>query len=128
MKLLLDTHAFIWWDAEPRKLSARVLGMCQDPANELLVSVGSLWEMQIKVRLGKLRLRRPLRILVQEQQRSGGLAILEVLAAHVFELDDLPAIHRDPFDRILDAQARVEGLRLVTHDPVMREYNVDVIW
>lgn len=128
MRVLLDTHAFIWWDGASRRLSPRVKALCSDPANELFLSVASLWEMQIKSLVGKLALRMPLPDLVEEQRRLNALTIVPVHAQHVFELDTLPRIHKDPFDRMLVAQARVEELRLVSHDPVMREYGVDIIW
>jgi PIN domain nuclease of toxin-antitoxin system len=127
MKLLLDTHAFIWWHDEPERLSARVLALCQDPANQLWLSVASLWEIQIKSRLGKIGLRKPLPALVEEEQ-ANGLSLVDVRAAHVFELDSLPMIHKDPFDRIIIAQARVEHFRLATHDSTIGEYEVEVVW
>jgi PIN domain nuclease of toxin-antitoxin system len=128
MKLLLDTHTFLWWDGEPEKLSPKILAMCQDPANELILSVASLWEIQIKSRMGKIRLREPLRTLVEEQQRANGLGLLPVGAPHVFDLETLPPIHKDPFDRIIVAQARVEGLTLASRDTILNEYDVDLIW
>lgn len=128
MKLLLDTHAFIWWDGEPDRLSPRVLALCQHSGNELTLSVASLWEIQIKSRMGKITLRKPLRILVGEQQQANRMGLLPVRAPHVFDLEALPPIHKDPFDRIIVAQARVEGLKLVTHDSVLSQYRVEVVW
>ena len=77
MKLLLDTHTFIWWDSEPQRLSQQVLNMCQDPENVLLASVASLWEMQIKLQLGKLKLNKPLSELVSGQQEINKIDILK---------------------------------------------------
>lgn len=128
MKLLLDTHEFIWWDGEPKRLPPRILALCQDPSHELLLSVASLWEMQIKSRMGKITLRKPLRTLVEEQQQTNGLSLVAVRAAHVFDLDSLPLLHKDPFDRIIVAQARVEGFHLIGHDAIMSQYDVDVVW
>jgi len=128
MKLLLDTHAFIWWDSEPARLSSRALALCQDSENTLLLSVASTWEMQIKIQLGKLRLGLPLAALIENQQRVNRLEILPIGLEHVLALDQLPSVHKDPFDRLLVAQARVEGASLVTNDPVMENYSVDVIW
>lgn len=73
MKLLLDTHTFIWWDSEPAKLSPQALALCQDCQNVLLLSVVSIWEMQIKLQLGKLRLTLPLKEIVESQQRTNGI-------------------------------------------------------
>ena len=101
MKLLFDTHAFIWWDTESSKLSSRVLALCQDRANELLLSVASAWEMQIKSQLGKLEFGTPLGELISRQQEINGVRLLSVALEHVLALQNLPAHHRDPFDRIL---------------------------
>lgn len=128
MKLLLDTHAFIWWDSEPAKLSSRALALCQDSENTLLLSVASTWEMQIKIQLGKLRLGVPLAELIENQQRVNSMEILRIELEHVLALNQLPSVHKDPFDRLLIAQARVEGASLVTGDPLMANYTVDVIW
>jgi PIN domain nuclease of toxin-antitoxin system len=76
MKLLLDTHAFIWWDSDPNRLSQRVLGLCQSSSTTLLLSVASVWEMQIKQQLGKLQLRVPLAGLIAAQQQTNGLGLM----------------------------------------------------
>lgn len=128
MKLLLDTHTFIWWDSEPAKLSPQALALCQDPQNSLLLSVASVWEMQIKLQLGKLRLTLPLAELIESQQRANNLEILPVLLAHVLALQHLPAHHKDPFDRLLIAQANVEDVALVSNDPMFPKYTDKVLW
>lgn len=128
MKLLLDTHAFIWWDSEPAGLSPRALSLCRDSANTLLLSVASIWEMQIKIRLGKLKLGVPLAELIEKQQRVNSPEILRIELEHVLALDRLPSAHKDPFDRMLVAQASLEGASLVTGDSVMTKYPVEVIW
>ena len=122
MRLLLDTQVFIWWDSEPEKLSPRALALCQDPSNELLLSVVSLWEIQIKSQINKVRLRLPLSNLVQGQQETNDMAILPLTASHIYGLDGLPSYHKDPFDRMLVAQARVEKLWLVTSDEMVSKY------
>lgn len=128
MKLLLDTHAFIWWDSEPTKLSPKALTLCQDRQNVLVLSVVSLWEMQIKVQLGKLRLALPLKEIVGSQQETNKVQILPVTLAHVLALESLPSHHRDPFDRLLVAQATVEEAVLVSGDPNIAKYPVQVVW
>ena len=128
MKLLLDTHTFIWWDSEPAKLSATALALCNDPGNDLILSVTSLWEMQIKRQLGKLSLRLPLADIVAHQQTTNSLNILPITQAHVYELDWLPTPHKDPFDRLLVAQANSEGAALVSADPIFGSYPVHVVW
>jgi PIN domain nuclease of toxin-antitoxin system len=128
MRLLLDTHAFNWWDSDPAQLSARALAMCQDRDNELLVSVASAWEMQIKTQLGKLTLAVPLANIFANQQLTNQVEILPVTLAHVMALDALPQHHRDPFDRLLVAQATVEQASLVTRDQSLAPYPVTIIW
>jgi PIN domain nuclease of toxin-antitoxin system len=127
MKLLLDTHAFIWWDSDPAQLSARALAALRDPANEVWLSVASVWEMVIKAQLGKLTLRVPLAEVVRQQQ-ANGLRVLPVTLAHALAVEGLPPIHKDPFDRVLIAQANVEGAELVSADHVVRQYPVSVLW
>jgi PIN domain nuclease of toxin-antitoxin system len=125
--LLLDTHTFIWWDSDPTKLSPPALGALQDPTNEILLSVASVWEMVIKSQLGKLRLRLPLADIVT-QQFANGLQVLPVTLDHTLAVEGLSTSHKDPFDRILIAQANVEGAELVSADPVFRQYQVRVLW
>jgi PIN domain nuclease of toxin-antitoxin system len=128
MKLLLDTHTFIWWDSEPQRLSQQVLNMCQDPENVLLVSVASLWEMQIKLQLGKLKLKKPLAELVSGQQEINKIDILDVKLEHVLALAKLPSHHKDPFDQLLIAQADIEEAILVSKDQIFTEYEVKLVW
>ena len=128
MKLLLDTHAFIWWAVEPQSLPPRVHEACEAPDNELLLSVASLHEMQIKLNAGRLRLHKPLRDLGEDQVRENALVVLPVRASHVYAVADLPRIHRDPFDRLLVAQAVVEDAFLVSADETIAEYPVRVFW
>lgn len=120
MKLLLDTHTFIWWDSAPAKLSPTALALCSDPTNQLVLSVASLWEIQIKRQLGKLDLRLPLAEIVAHQQETNGVAVLAVVQEHVLALEGIPSHHRDPFDRMLVAQAMVEVATLVSADPVLK--------
>lgn len=128
MKLLLDTHTFIWWDSEPTRLSETALRLCSDSENELLLSVASLWEMQIKQQLGKLTLRLPLAAIVAHQQATNSILVLPITEAHIFALDELPTPHKDPFDRLLIAQANSEGATLISADPVFRSYAVPIAW
>ncbi len=128
MKLLLDTHVFIWWANEPEKLSENVLTACQDSSNTLILSVASIWEMQIKMQLGKLKISRPIEDLVRTQQQGNGLQVLSIELAHVLGLGSLPSQHKDPFDRLLIAQAQAEGATLVSVDSVFSGYPVKVLW
>lgn len=128
INLLLDTHAFIWWYSEPEKLSDRVLAACQDVTNTLALSVASVWEMQIKAQLGKLQLTKPLSEIIQHQQDQNQLHIMPVTLPVILALDDLPMHHRDPFDRLLIAQARVEQFVLVSNDSQFKKYSVSLFW
>ena len=128
MRLLLDTHTFIWWDSEPSRLSRTALGLCSDPENEILLSVASLWEMQIKNQLGKLSLRLSLREIVTHQQETNGVAVLPISSDHVYALENLPPAHKDPFDRMLVAQATTEGVTLLSTDSIFGSYPVEVLW
>lgn len=118
MKLLLDTHVYLWCRTEPARLSAKERAAIRDPANELLLSVASAWEIEIKRAIGKLDAPDDW----MERTAEFGVQWLPVRAEHVRALRLLPPHHRDPFDRILVAQSRVENLRLVTHDPLVLRY------
>jgi PIN domain nuclease of toxin-antitoxin system len=128
MRLLLDTHAFIWADGQPEKLSPGAKAGCEDPANELFLSVASVWEMQIKITLGKLALHKPLRLVIEDWIQRNMIVMLPVHLDHIFHLDTLSSHHKDPFDRLLIAQAVAEGLTIVTHDRAFAQYNIPVIW
>jgi PIN domain nuclease of toxin-antitoxin system len=128
MKLLLDTHVFIWWSGEPNKLSEKVLNACENRANRLILSIVSIWEMQIKMQLGKLKLKRSLKELVKNQQDVNSLLILPVSPNHIFMLDNLPMHHSDPFDRLLISQAIEEKLLLVSKDEKFSDYAVKLFW
>jgi|SRR5208283_5427147 len=128
MRLLLDTHTFIWWDSDPLRLTPQALEICQNPGNLLLLSVASVWEIQIKLQLGKLKLVLPLPELIIAQQRINKIEILPIKLEHALALDKLPARHKDPFDRLLISQALVEEAALVSKDPIFSEYPVTVVW
>lgn len=127
-RLLLDTHTFLWWDSAPDQLSATILALCRDPSVILFLSLVSLWEIQIKSGLGKLPLSLPLAEIVRDQQAHHGLQLLPITPTHIYALDGLPLHHKDPFDRLLIAQALVEGLPLASADGLFSPYPVPVIW
>jgi PIN domain nuclease of toxin-antitoxin system len=128
VKLLFDTHAFIWWDGDHSKLSAAALVACQSPANSLHLSLASGWELQIKMQLGKLALRLPLVDVLRDQQQQNGLVLEPVTLEDILALAALPTLHRDPFDRLIIAQSNRRGFHLVTHDPELARYPVAVLW
>jgi len=128
MKLLLDTHVFIWWSSEPNKLSEKVLTLCENIDNNLILSVASIWEMQIKLQLGKLKLKISLQELIESQQQTNNIQILSIDLKHVLELHNLPAHHNDPFDRLLISQANSENIDLVSRDEIFAKYEVKLLW
>jgi PIN domain nuclease of toxin-antitoxin system len=127
MNLLLDTQIFIWWDSEPEKLSPELLALCEDPANLLLLSIASVWEIQIKTQLGKLDLNLPLSKIIEKHQRENALILLPIELPHVLGLQDLPLHHKDPFDRLLVAQTITEKLTLLSVDRSLANYPISIL-
>lgn len=128
MRLLLDTHAFLWWVEDAAELSVRARKAIADPANTCLLSLASCWEMAIKLSLGKMKLAGTMERFIPEQLAINGFTYLDIEFRHVVAVAALPFQHRDPFDRLLAAQARVEDLSIVSADPVFRKYHVKRIW
>jgi PIN domain nuclease of toxin-antitoxin system len=118
----------VWWDSAPTRLSARALSVCENRDNTILVSVASIWEMQIKAQLGKLKLPLPLTDILENQRQANGVEVLPITLPHVLAVDQLPLHHKDPFDRLLIAQANVEEAILVSHDPIIANYPCRVVW
>lgn len=127
-RLLLDTHTFIWWATGDRRLSNSVVAALSDVSSEVILSVVTPWEIAIKHASGRLTLQRPVKQLVAEQVARHRYTTLPVRLEHVLEVAELPSHHGDPFDRLLVAQARVEGMMLVSRDTAMRAYDVPVLW
>ncbi len=128
MKLLFDTHTFMWWDSALDKLPPHVQALCFHPENQLVLSIASIWEIQIKVQIGKLDLAQPLEQVIANQRKANQIQLLPVNYDHVLELDNLPLHHKDPFDRLLIAQARIEGLVILTRDTQFANYTVQIEW
>lgn len=126
MRLLLDTQIFIWWDSEPERLPPRLLALCEDPENTLVLSVASVWEMQIKMQLGKLDLDRPLAVIIEKHWQEGLLDLLPVELPHVLALEQLSFHHKDPFDRVIIAQGITEHLTILSVDSLFGHYPVTV--
>jgi len=125
MKLLLDTHAFLWFVTGDKRLSRRARRAIE--SEEPLLSAASVWEMAIKVSLGRLVLPAPVDEYVAQKQAEG-FGMLSIDWPHAAAVEKLPFLHRDPFDRLLAAQALTERLPLVSSDPVFRQYGVKVVW
>jgi PIN domain nuclease of toxin-antitoxin system len=127
-RLLLDTHTFLWWTADAADLSNRARKAIAAADSECWLSVVSVWELAIKISLDKLRLAQPLHRFVPEQLAANRIRLLPLELSHVTRVSDLPWHHRDPFDRLLVAQAAAEGLTLVTRDKALAAYGVTTLW
>ena len=127
MKLLLDTHVFLWYISADSQLPVAFRDAIRDPANEVYLSVASVWEAVIKHALGKLPLPEAPADYLPRQRAAHGIATLPIEEAALAHLAGLPALHRDPFDRILIAQALRHGLTLVTADDAVRAYSVPLL-
>ena len=125
---MIDTHTLIWYEADDPKLSARANLAVSDASNDCLVSVATLWELAIKTGIGRLERNVPFHELVRERLRADRLSILPISTEHLVAVAALPMHHRDPFDRMLVAQAIVEGMPIVSIDAALDAYGVERIW
>lgn len=128
MRALIDTHTFLWLALDDSKLSRAVLPVVSDPANTLVFSMASAWELAIKAGRGKLQLRITLEELIIDAPNRLLLESLQIAPAHLVAVARLPEHHKDPFDRLLVAQAQVEGLPLISADAVLDAYGIRRMW
>lgn len=128
MQVLLDTHSFLWWIGDDHQLSDKARSTIEDSSNQIFLSAASGWEIAIKTQLGKLTLPHSPEVFVSEQLQLNGFQPLSVSLSHTLHTASLPAIHRDPFDRILVAQSQVEKMAIITSDPLIQRYKVNTIW
>ena len=131
MRLLLDTHAFLWYMAGDEQLSERARDLIDDTGNERLLSAAVPWEIAIKYSLGKLELGEPFESLIPRLIEQNGLSLLGITVEHTSAVAALPYPdneHRDPFDRLMIAQSRVEGIPIVSIDARFDEYEVERLW
>ena len=128
MKLLLDTHAFLWWIMDDPKLSPQAADAIQDSDNDIYVSVASAWEIAIKAGLGKLKLPDTPKRFVPRQIAANNFLVLPINLDHGLAVQDLPLHHRDPFDRLLVTQSQIEKMPIVTDDGLIKRYGVKVLW
>jgi PIN domain nuclease of toxin-antitoxin system len=126
LRVLLDTQCWLWLQVSPERLSPAALKVAESSDNELLFSAASSWEIAIKNALGRLPLPAPPADYVPERMRSSGVVALPISHAHALQVASLPHHHRDPFDRLLIAQAQVERVPILTADPVFDRYEVTV--
>lgn len=128
MKLLLDTHVFLWWIGDSGKLSQSTREVLADSGNEVFLSTVSAWEMAIKARLGKLSISQDLEQFLPSQLQRNAIQVLPIGLSHAVHVHRMPLHHRDPFDRMLIAQAQLESMTLLTADPWIRRYDVATHW
>jgi PIN domain nuclease of toxin-antitoxin system len=128
MKLLIDTQSWLWWFAQPERLRPGTIDLIASEDNELWFSVASVWEMGIKVAMDKLPLPEPIEQYVDSTVRELGANLLAINASHALTAARLPLHHRDPFDRMLIAQAQVEEMAIVTSDRVFEQYEAKIVW
>jgi len=126
VKLLLDTHVFLWLQTEPERVGEH-LGLIEDPRSELLFSAASSWEIAIKYGLGKLPLPEPPQTYVPERVRAIGAHALPIDHPHALAVAALARLHRDPFDRLLVAQAKLLDVPILTADPLIAQYPVQTL-
>jgi PIN domain nuclease of toxin-antitoxin system len=128
VRLLLDTHAFLWFITTDANLSATAKSLISDPGNEILISPASYWETAIKVSIGKYPLSVPFETFITQGINGNRFRILAIEPGHAAVLTTLPFHHRDPFDRMLVAQAQVERISLVSNDAILDLYGINRLW
>jgi PIN domain nuclease of toxin-antitoxin system len=128
VKIILDTQVLIWWANDVSSISDRVQNISFGVDNELWVSLASIWEIQIKVFLGKLNLPRPLPDIIATQVSKNQIKIMQIELSHIYALDLLPLHHRDPFDRIIIAQVMNEKISIASIDKAFDAYSIERIW
>jgi PIN domain nuclease of toxin-antitoxin system len=124
VRLLVDSHAFLWWSEASPRLSLAARGAIADPTNQALISIAGLWELAIKASSGKLNLPADLETIVTSQRFS----VLSITFLHLRQLEILPRRHRDPFDRMMIAQALAEGIPIATNDQIFASYGLQIVW
>ncbi len=128
MKVLLDTHTFLWFIEDDARLSKNASEAILKLNNQRFLSVASLWEIAIKVSIGKMNSHGPFETLVQTQITDNDMQLLPISAKHLDTVQTLPYHHRDPFDRLIVAQALTEDLTLLSHDGNLTDYGVKLLW
>lgn len=123
MNLLLDTHVLLWWLDDPAVLAQQARSTMTEPNNRVIVSIASVWEIAIKKALGKLEAPDDLEAMIED----AGFELIPIAFPHAWAIKDLPRYHDDPFDRLLVAQAKVEGLTLITRDERLKQYGIRII-
>jgi len=127
MKILLDTHAFIWFVENDNLLPNKIKQFIEKPTNEIFLSIASIWEMAIKIQIKKLVIDKSIERII-ELSTLNGFELLPILPEHIIKLTSLELHHRDPFDRIIIAQGLVENQQIVSRDEIFDNYNINRVW
>lgn len=128
MKILLDTHTFLWWITDDQRLPDHAREIISNGDNELFLSAASGWEITIKAKIGRLNLPDEPQRFIPEQMKLNFIQSLPIQMSHALHVSTLPDYHRDPFDRLLIAQSQLEGIPILSSDPQIANYQVEVIW
>lgn len=128
MNILLDTHAFLWFVNDDPLLSKPAKRLIEDESSQPFLSAASLWEIAIKMSLGKLNLKQPYEVFIPQQLALNGIGILNITMEHTAAIANLPFHHRDPFDRLLVVQSKIENMPLVSADHLVDMYGITRVW
>ena len=128
MKALLDTHVFLWWIMDDARLSLYIRDFIADEGNDLFLSSASCWEIAIKTKIGRLKLPDNPEKFIPDQMIANNISGLPIQLVHALHVYNLPDHHRDPFDRMLVAQARIEKIPIITNDRLIADYDVKILW
>jgi PIN domain nuclease of toxin-antitoxin system len=128
MKILLDTHAFLWFITGDANLSDKARTSIEDDSNQMIISMASMWEMAIKISIGRLKVSEPFELLIPSQIQINGFELLPIQLEHVYKVSSLPFHHRDPFDRLLVSQCMVEKCPIISRDSAFDRYQVKRLW
>jgi PIN domain nuclease of toxin-antitoxin system len=127
VRLLIDTHILLWTANADARLEQTAIDLIENPETELLLSMASVWEMAIKINLGKLQLGKPLKDFMEETTRLYNVELLPIQLEHLIPIESLPQHHRDPFDRLLIAQAMVENIPILSQDTAFHQYPIQLL-
>jgi len=127
MSFLIDTHIFIWYATGDKRLGKNAISIIEGN-NEIYLSIASLWEMAIKVNIGRLEFKEPFEKIATQQIAINNYKILNIKPEHAFHLSHLELFHKDPFDRIIISQATIEDMPLISKDRFFKDYNIEIIW
>lgn len=128
LEYLLDSHAVLWYVLDDPRLSTTAKTLVADPSNAIQISAASFWEIAVKISIGKLILKQPYDRFIDTCLNRYSFSVLAIQPSHTTRLLEMPFHHRDPFDRMLAAQSLVEGIPIISNDPVLRQYGVATCW